>query len=90
MSLKVQAVGYGHFWRALSNGRLLCFSTPVTTAVVLTSLLSIALIIAGAIRTVNAILLKPITGWGWTLFSGLLTLATGILILVSKDSPFGC
>lgn len=64
------------------------FSTPVTTAVVLTSLLSIALIIAGAIRTVNAILLKPITGWGWTLFSGLLTLATGILILVSKDSPF--
>ncbi|MCL8296980.1 DUF308 domain-containing protein [Acinetobacter baumannii] len=49
------------------------FSTPVTTAVVLTSLLSIALIIAG---------------WGWTLFSGLLTLATGILILVSKDSPF--
>ena len=30
------------------------FSTPVTTAVVLTSLLSIALIIAGVIRTINA------------------------------------
>lgn len=29
------------------------FSTPVTTAVVLTSLLSIALIIAGVIRTIN-------------------------------------
>ena len=53
----------GTFWRALSNAGYYAFSTPVTTAVVLTSLLSIALIIAGAIRTVNAILLKPITGW---------------------------
>lgn len=40
------------------------FSTPVTTAVVLTSLLSIALIIAGVIRTINAFLLRPIAGVG--------------------------
>ena len=78
MCLKAVADGCEHFWSAVFNGRLLCISTPVTTAVVLTSLLSIALIIAGVIRTINAFLLRPIAGWGWTLFSGLLTLATGI------------
>ncbi len=64
------------------------FTTPVITAVVLTNLLAIALIIAGIIRSVNAFILRPISGWGWVLFSGVLTLLTGILILSSPDSPF--
>jgi uncharacterized membrane protein HdeD (DUF308 family) len=64
------------------------FTTPVITAVVLTSFLAVALIIAGIIRTVNAFILRPISGWGWVLFSGILTLLTGILILSSPDSPF--
>ena len=53
------------------------FKSPVTTAVVLTNLLAIALL-----------MLKPMSGWGWTLFSGLLTLATGAIILASPDAPF--
>ncbi|WP_109439638.1 HdeD family acid-resistance protein [Acinetobacter haemolyticus] len=64
------------------------FTTPVITAVVLTSLLAIALIIAGMIRLINAFILKPLSGWGWILFSGLLTLLTGILILSLPGSPF--
>ncbi|RZJ90008.1 MAG: HdeD family acid-resistance protein [Chryseobacterium sp.] len=64
------------------------FTTPVITAVVLTSLLAIALIIAGIVRTVNAFMLRPIAGWGWTLFSGILTLVTGGLILSTPDAPF--
>jgi len=64
------------------------FTTPVITAVVLTSFLAIALIIAGILRTINAFVLRPISGWGWVLFSGVLTLLTGILILLSPDSPF--
>ena len=64
------------------------FTTPVITAVVLTSFLAVALIIAGIIRSVNAFILRPISGWGWVLFSGVLTLLTGILILSSPDSPF--
>jgi uncharacterized membrane protein HdeD (DUF308 family) len=40
------------------------FTTPVITAVVLTNLLAIALIIAGIIRSVNAFILRPISGWG--------------------------
>ena len=64
------------------------FTTPVITAVVLTSFLAVALIIAGIIRSVNAFILRPISGWGWVLFSGILTLLTGVLILSSPDSPF--
>ena len=64
------------------------FTTSVITAVVLTSFLAIALIIAGVIRTANAFILRPISGWGWVLFSGILTLLTGVLILSSPDSPF--
>lgn len=64
------------------------FKSPITTAVVLTNLLAIALLIGGFIRIFNAFMLKPMSGWGWTLFSGLLTLATGAIILASPDSPF--
>ncbi|MCH7308250.1 HdeD family acid-resistance protein [Acinetobacter sp. NIPH 1852] len=64
------------------------FTTPVITAVVLTSFLAIALIIAGIIRTVNAFILRPMSGWGWVLFSGIVTLFTGVLILSSPSSPF--
>ena len=64
------------------------FTTPVITAVVLTSFLAVALIIAGIIRSVNAFILRPISGWGWVLFSGVLTLLTCILILSSPASPF--
>lgn len=64
------------------------FTSPITTAVILTNLLAVALLIAGFVRIFNAFILKPMTGWGWTLFSGLLTLITGAIILASPDSPF--
>ena len=64
------------------------FSTPVKTAIVLTNLLAIVLILAGVIRVVNAVVFKAYQGWGWVLFSGILTLLTGIIILMSPDAPF--
>ncbi len=64
------------------------FSTPVKTAIVLTNLLAIVLIVAGIIRIFSAIIFKVYQGWGWILFSGLLTLVTGIMILKSPDAPF--
>ena len=64
------------------------FKSPVATAIVLRSLLAVALLIGGFVRIFNAFILKPMIGWGWTLFSGVLTLITGIWILASPDSPF--
>lgn len=64
------------------------FTAPVKTAVVLTGILAVILIIAGLIRIFSALLFRAFQGWGWTLFSGLLTLAAGVMILMSPDSPF--
>ena len=64
------------------------FTTPVKTAIVLTDLLAIVLIIAGIIRIANAVLFRQLQGWGWTLFSGVLTLLAGIVIWKSADAPF--
>jgi uncharacterized membrane protein HdeD (DUF308 family) len=64
------------------------FSTPVKTAIVLTSVLAVFLIIAGVTRIFNAILFRAFQGWGWTLFSGVLTLLAGIMILTTPDAPF--
>lgn len=64
------------------------FSTPVKTAIVLTNLLAIVLILAGVIRVVNAVVFKAYQGWGWVLFSGIVTLVTGVIILISPDAPF--
>ena len=64
------------------------FTTPVQTAVVLTSVLAVFLTIAGVIRIFNAMLFRAYQGWGWTLFSGILTLLAGIMILATPDAPF--
>lgn len=64
------------------------FSTPVSTAIVLTNILAIFLIIAGVIRIFNAFILRAFNGWGWTCVSGILTLVAGIVILQSAEAPF--
>lgn len=64
------------------------FTTPIKTAIVLTQLLAIILIIAGIVRILNAVIFHRLQGWGWTLLSGILTLATGVIILMSPDAPF--
>lgn len=91
-AFKIFSGGFRWFWALFGLLYLVAgyyaFSTPAKTAVVLTSILAIVLIIAGVIRIFNAILFRSAQGWGWTLFSGLLTLATGIIILKSPDAPF--
>lgn len=64
------------------------FTTPVQTAIVLTNIVAIVLMIAGVIRVLNALLFRQLQGWGWALFSGLLTLVAGIIIFKSPDAPF--
>lgn len=91
-AFKIFEGGYRWFWALFGVLYLIAgyyaFTAPVKTAIVLTGLLAIVLLIAGFIRILNAFMLKPLAGWGWTLFSGLLTLATGTIILSSPDSPF--
>ena len=91
-AFKIFEGGYRWFWALFGVLYLVAgyyaFTTPVKTAIVLTNLLAIILIIAGVIRIFNAVLFRAFQGWGWTLFSGLLTLITGVIILMSPDAPF--
>ena len=91
-AFKIFEGGFRWFWALFGVLYLVAgyyaFSTPVKTAIVLTNVLAIILIIAGVIRIFNAILFRGLQGWGWTLFSGLLTLAAGVMILKSPDAPF--
>lgn len=91
-AFKIFDGGYRWFWALFGLLYLVAgyyaFTTPVKTAIVLTNLLAIVLIIAGVIRIFSAVIFKTYQGWGWTLFSGILTLVTGILILMSPDAPF--
>ena len=91
-AFKIFEGGFRWFWALFGILYLVAgyyaFSTPVKTAIVLTNVLAIILIIAGVIRIFNAILFRGLQGWGWTLFSGLLTLVAGAMILKSPDAPF--
>jgi uncharacterized membrane protein HdeD (DUF308 family) len=57
------------------------FSNPLFAAVTLTLYLGIALIVSGGMRIWSSFQLRPITGWGWVLASGLVTLAAGLLFV---------
>lgn len=91
-AFKIFEGGYRWLWAAFAIFYLIAgyyaFTTPVKTAIVLTNFLAIFLVIAGIVRSVNAFMLKPLAGWGWTLFSGILTFVTGGIILMSPTAPF--
>lgn len=63
------------------------WASPIEAAVVLTAILAIFLIIIGILRAIGALMYR-IQGWGWSLFSGLLSLAAGIIIFQTPDAPF--
>ena len=66
----------------------LIFSNPFVATTTLTIFLAASLIVGGAFKLVGGFQLKPMTGWGWVVFSGMLTLATGVLILSTPSSAF--
>lgn len=52
---------------------------PVLGAAVLTLLFAVALIVSGIFRIWWSYKVKPMTGWGWMLASGIVTLLVGLL-----------
>ncbi|WP_374252203.1 HdeD family acid-resistance protein [Acinetobacter brisouii] len=66
----------------------LAFRHPWGTAVFLTQVVGVVLVVAGVLRVFKALLFRAFQGWGWILFSGCLTLLTGVLILLSPNAAF--
>lgn len=59
----------------------ICLMNPFAAATILTLLLGIALIVGGLVRIFLATRMKQGTPWGWVVFSGLVSLFLGIVIV---------
>ncbi|MEO3385859.1 HdeD family acid-resistance protein [Mesorhizobium sp. CAU 1741] len=87
-----QVQGWGGFLWALLFGVLtlvvglsLVFN-PLAGMVSLTLLVAVLFLATGIAKIMYALSLRSISGWGWVLFSGIVSLALGILILA--DFPW--
>ncbi|AUX75565.1 HdeD family acid-resistance protein [Sinorhizobium fredii] len=72
------------FW-VLSGGLyaaagLFAFVNPLLASSILTILMAMALIVAGAFRIWVGFRLSPLSGWGWIVIGGLVTLIAGLVI----------
>jgi uncharacterized membrane protein HdeD (DUF308 family) len=68
----------------LTGGWLAFF--PLTGIVTLTVLLAVACILAGAVETAFAFKIKPGDNWGWFLFSGIISIVAGFLLIAGLPS----
>lgn len=85
----VQAIRHranGHLFLYVLNAVLsivlgvMLLRSPVAGAVMLTLLLAMYFIVAAVFRIVAAFHMRGVSGWGWMLFDGIITLILGILI----------
>jgi uncharacterized membrane protein HdeD (DUF308 family) len=87
-----QIRGWGGFLWSLLFGVLvllvglsLAFN-PLEGMISLTLLLAVLLLVMGVVKVMYAFSLRPVSGWGWVLFSGLVSIALAIMILT--DFPW--
>ncbi len=59
---------------------ILTFINPLLASAAFTLLLAVALVIAGVFRIWVGARLKPVKGWGWILFGGIVTMLAGFVI----------
>ena len=55
-------------------------SSPIITALTLTLIMGISILIQSVLQVVGAFTMKPDRGWGWVLFSGIMGIILAILI----------
>jgi len=60
---------------------IICLQNPFAAATILTLLLGFALIIGGLVRIFLATRMRQGTPWGWVVFSGLISVLLGIIIV---------
>ncbi|HEY4167330.1 MAG TPA: HdeD family acid-resistance protein [Reyranella sp.] len=60
---------------------IICLQNPFAAATILTLLLGFALVIGGLVRIFLATRMRQGTPWGWVVFSGLISVFLGIIIV---------
>lgn len=66
----------------LAVGLSLIFN-PLAGMVSLTLLVAVLFIVIGAVKAMYSFSLRPISGWGWVLASGLVSVVLGVMILAN-------
>lgn len=61
-------------------------ANPLAGMVSLTLLVAVLFLVTGVIKLAYAFSLRPVSGWGWVLASGILSLALGLMI--AADFPW--
>jgi uncharacterized membrane protein HdeD (DUF308 family) len=59
---------------------------PLTGILALTILVAAMFVVEGILEIVMAFRMRPLQGWGWALFSGIVALAVGVLIFAGLPS----
>ena len=55
---------------------------PISSSIMLTMVIAVMLVMAGAMRIVMAFQMRGHKGWGWVVFSGVLSIALGVMIFM--------
>lgn len=84
-----QTRGWGGFIWSLLFGVLTLLvgislvANPLAGMVSLTLLVAVLFLVTGVIKIAYSLSLRPISGWGWVLASGIVSLVLGIMILAN-------
>lgn len=62
---------------------------PLTGLIALTLFLAILFVVQGVLQIALSLQLRPVAGWGWVLFSGIVAVAIGILLGLELPSSAG-
>ena len=90
-----QVQGWGGFIWALLFGVLTLFVggslifNPLAGMVSLTLLVAVLFLATGVVKVLYSFSLRPVTGWGWVLLSGLVSVALGIIIIADFQWAVG-
>ncbi|TDH36211.1 HdeD family acid-resistance protein [Pseudohoeflea suaedae] len=60
---------------------VMLIARPLEGAVSLTLVVAVLFLLTGALKTMFSLAARPVKGWGWALFSGVISLLLGVAIL---------
>ncbi|WP_392552685.1 HdeD family acid-resistance protein [Orbus wheelerorum] len=85
-SFRLKGVGQTALWAVMGVlyiiAGILSFTQPIAVSAAFTLIISFLLIVSGITQIINALHNKGFPKWGWWLFSGIITLVLGLMIMM--------
>ncbi|RKS84719.1 uncharacterized membrane protein HdeD (DUF308 family) [Orbus hercynius] len=89
-SFRTKEFGQSALWAVMGVlymiAGIVSFTQPIAASTALTLILSFLLIVSGVTQIINTLNNKGFPKWGWWLFSGIITLMLGVMILAGWPS----